>query len=467
MSNRVVIVGGGISGLALAYRLRQAQPDADVTVLEAANRPGGNIWTDRADGFQLETGPNGFLDNNPATVRLCHDLGLADRLIPASEASARNRYLFLDGKLHALPAGLGAFVRSGLLSVPAKIRLVMESWWPRNRPAGDESVAAMARRRGGRAAAEVFADALVTGIHGGDPELLSARAAFPRVDRMEAESGSVVRGMSREAKRKRAEAKDRGEPPPQRQRMWSFRGGLRVLIEALRDNLASPPVCGVTVRSVRRDGAGWRVAGDGRDAWDADAVVLACPAREQAELLADTDSKLAEDVAGIAYCGIAVVALGYRAGDAKGPTDGFGYIAPQRTRRDLLGVQWCSSIFPDRAPPGTVLWRALCGGWNRPDQLSWSDERLFDAVRAELRLAQGVTAEPVFRRVIRWPRAIPQYHIGHLDRVARIESAAARHPGLFLAGNAYHGIAVNDCTEQAEVLARCVAAFRNSECPPS
>jgi oxygen-dependent protoporphyrinogen oxidase len=456
MGKRIVIIGGGISGLALAYRLRQSQPAADVTVLEASARPGGNVWTDRADGFQLETGPNGFLDSNPATINLCRDLGLADQLIPASEASARNRYLFLDGKLQPLPGSAGAFLRSRLLSMSAKIRLLMESWWPRNRPAGDETVAAMARRRGGRAAAEVFADALVTGIHGGDPELLSARAAFSRVDRMEAEYGSVVRGMTREAKRKRAEAEARGEPPPARQRMWSFRGGLRVMIEALRDQLPHPPVCGVTVRSVRREGAGWRVTGDGRDAWDADAVVLACPAHVQAALLTDTDAKLAEDVAGIAYCGIAVVALGYRAADAKGPTDGFGYIAPQRTRRDLLGVQWCSSIFPDRAPPGTVLWRALCGGWNRPDQLDWSDERLFDAVRSEMRLAQGVTAEPVFRRVIRWPRAIPQYHVGHLERVARIESAAAKHPGLFLAGNAYHGVAINDCTEQAEVLARRV-----------
>jgi oxygen-dependent protoporphyrinogen oxidase len=240
-------------------------------------------------------------------------------------------------------------------------------------------------------------------------------------------------------------------------RMWSFREGLRVLVDGLAAQLGDRVKCGVRVKSLRRNEAGWRLDTDAGPL-TADAVVLACPAYEQADVLADLDPALADLTAGIPYNRVAVVALGYRQSDCPSAPDGFGYIAPQNTRRDVLGVQWCSSIFPDRAPPGCVLWRALCGGVGRDDVFDWDDERLSRAVHAEIRLAMGVRGEPVFRRIVRWPRAIPQYNVGHLDRVAGIEAAAARHPGLFLTGNAYHGIAMGDCAEQGELVAARVAA---------
>jgi oxygen-dependent protoporphyrinogen oxidase len=187
--------------------------------------------------------------------------------------------------------------------------------------------------------------------------------------------------------------------------------------------------------------------------------VLACPAYEQAELLAELDAPLADEVAGIPYNRIAVVALGYRQSDCPTAPDGFGYIAPQNTRRDVLGVQWCSSIYPDRAPPGFVLWRALCGGVHRAEMVDWDDDTLARAVHAEIRAAMGVTGDPVFHRVVRWPAAIPQYVLGHLDRVARIEAAAAKHHGLFLTGNAYRGVAMGDCAEQGERVAARVLDF--------
>ncbi len=215
----------------------------------------------------------------------------------------------------------------------------------------------------------------------------------------------------------------------------------------------------MAVRTIRRtEKSGWRVQGDGRDGWDAEAVVLACPAPRQAAILADEDAGLAAVIDGIPFNRVAVVALGYRVADVPGPLEGFGYLSPQRERRDVLGVQWCSSIFPDRAPPGMVLLRAMCGGWNRPEMLDWDDDRLVRAVRGELRLAMRIEAAPVFRHVVRWRRAIPQYHLGHLERVAWIEGRLAHHPGLFLGGNAYHGVALNDCVEQADMLARRVSA---------
>jgi oxygen-dependent protoporphyrinogen oxidase len=239
--------------------------------------------------------------------------------------------------------------------------------------------------------------------------------------------------------------------------MWSFRDGLRRLIETLTERVR--PLCGVDVRRVERTETGWLMRGAGHEEWRGDAIVLACPAYRQAEIVADIDAELAAEMTEIAYNRIAVVALGFRAADVPSAPDGFGYIAPQRSRRDLLGVQWCSAIYPGRAPEGCVLWRALCGGWNRPEVVGWDDGRLIAAVRAELRLAMRVEAEPVFHRIVRWEQAIPQYHVGHRERLARIEALATRHPGLFPAGNAYHGVALNDCTEQASLLASRIVAF--------
>jgi oxygen-dependent protoporphyrinogen oxidase len=468
--NRVVVVGAGISGLALACRLQQAAPSAEVTVLERQGRPGGTVWTEEHGGFRLETGPNGFLDTKPSTLALCRDLGLGDRLVAASEAAGRNRYLFLDGELRPLPNSFGSFLRSDLLSWRGKVALLAERFRRPRRDAADESVAAFARRRAGREVAEVFADALVTGIHAGDPELLSIRAAFPRLSDLEDRYGSVLRGVAATARQRRKEAAGRGEVYRRPGQMWSFADGLRLLIEALRDRLARPPLLGAAVRRIQKvdpaGAGGWVVQGDGPDRRPADAVVLACPAPHQAAILADLDPDLAERIGGIAYNRIAVVGIGFRRGDVPVNMNGFGYIAPQRTRQDVLGVQWCSSIFPARAPDEAVLLRAMCGGWHRAEVAGWDDPRLLAAVRADLRQAMGITAEPVFHRIIRWDRAIPQYHLGHAERVAWIEKRAALHPGLFLTGNAYHGVSLNDCTEQAEVFAGQVARYLASSAAP-
>jgi oxygen-dependent protoporphyrinogen oxidase len=309
----------------------------------------------------------------------------------------------------------------------------------------------------------VFADAIVTGIHGGDPSELSVAATFPRLLAMEREAGSVIRGFLRAAKERRRAALQRGEHPAP-QRMWSFREGLGVLVEGFIIALGSTIRCGIEAQRVARTRSGWRLKTSSGDL-SADAVVLACPSHEQARILADFDAELAREIGEIPYNRIAVVALGYRQVDCPGAPDGFGYIAPQNTRRDVLGVQWCSAIFPDRAPPGCVLWRALCGGVHRGDMLDLDDEALSRRVHEEIRFAMGVRGEPVFRRIVRWPRAIPQYAMGHLDRVARIETAAERHPGLFLTGNAYRGVAMGDCAEEGQRVAARVAEQLHSSSP--
>jgi protoporphyrinogen/coproporphyrinogen III oxidase len=450
----VVVVGGGISGLNFAYRLERLRPDADVTVLEKLPAVGGTVRTESADGYRVEAGPNGFLDNKPAVLDLCRELGLEDRLLSASEAAARNRFLFLDGRLRQLPTGLLPFLRSDLLTWKAKYALLTERFRRRGPDVVDESVDAFARRRVGAEISETLVDAFVTGIHAGDPQLLSVRAAFPRLAAFERDHGSVTRGLQAAARQRRA-ADSRASG-----RMWSFREGLQALTDTLRARLKKSPCSGVGACAVVRTPGRWEVRGTDHRPLPADAVVLACPAYEQSALLAGVDAELAGLVGGIAYNRVAVVALGFRSADVPTRLDGFGYLSPQRSRRDVLGVQWCSSIYPGhRAPPDTVLVRALCGGWNRPDVVDWDDDRLAAAVRAELRQSLRVEAAPIFRRVIRWPSAIPQYHVGHLDRVARIDSRAATHPGLFLGGNAYCGIALPDCVEQSGYLADRVAAW--------
>ncbi len=457
----VVIIGGGLSGLSLAYRLQQAAPRVAVTLLEKDQRPGGTIHTETCEGFRIEHGPNGFLDTKPTTITLCQDLGLRARLIAASEAASRNRYLYLKGSLERLPDSFRAFLGTRMLSWRGKWGLLSERFRRPRHGDADESIDSFARRRAGDEVADVLADAFVTGIHAGDPKLLSLRATFPRLAELEERYGSVMKGFAAAARERRAEAKARGEVYQRPGKMWSFREGLQTLVDTLRASLTGPPLLGVNVRRVEKGegSALWTAHGHGLERWSADAIVLACPAPEQAAILADLDGQMAERINGIPYNRVAVVALGYRREDVPRALDGFGFLVPQRERRDLLGVQWCSSIFPDRAPPGVVLLRALCGGWSRPDVVSWDDGRLLNAIRDELRAAMGVTGEPVFHRIIRWERAIPQYHLGHGERVAWIEERARRYSGLFLGGKAYHGVAMNDCTEQAVRLAGEVAQF--------
>jgi oxygen-dependent protoporphyrinogen oxidase len=474
---RIIIVGAGISGLSLAFRLQQRLPSAAITILEQADRPGGTTWTLREEGFQVEMGPNGFLDTKPATLDLCRAVDLGPQLVQATEAAAKNRYLFLGDRLKALPGSFGSFLASDLLTWRGKLSLLWERFRKKRNGASDESIDAFARRRAGAEAADVFADALVTGIYAGDPKLLSLPACFPRLAELERDFGSVIKGFAAAARKRKAEAKARGVPDERPGKMWSLPGGLRVLVEALTARLKLAPIYGEGIRTIELAGRAsdgcnadpslarpankpvWRIRADGQDAWEADAVVLTCPAYSQATILAGLDAELAAEIGGIAYNRVAVVALGYRLADVLMPLDGFGFIAPQRTRRDLLGVQWCSSIYPGRAPAGCILLRAMCGGWQRGDIVDWDDARLLQALQGELRAAMGITAAPIFHKIVRWPKAIPQYHLGHLERVARIERRLEQQPGLWLGGNAYHGVALNDCTAQGSVIAESIHAY--------
>lgn len=456
---RIGVIGGGISGLSAAYRLRRAGHDA--VVLEADERVGGKIRSERSDGWLVEHGPNGYLDSRLAIVRLVRDIGLSTRLCPA-DTSAEKRYLFVDGALKAVPQSPPAFLRSDILSLPGRMRMLREPFVPPRKAYGDESVYSFASRRVGAEAAEKLVDPLVTGIYAGDVARLSLPAAFPRLRALEEQHGGLVRGMlSRMFGPRDASSGGPGGPGGH---LTSFPDGMSEVIRALVECMdASAVQTGRPVQRIERlDGKAshtWRLHAAGGDPLDVHGLVFATPAPTTATLLGDLAPAAVRPLRDIPYAPAAVVALGYRVTDLPRPLDGFGFLVPSREKRDILGVLWSSSIFRDRAPGGHALLRCIVGGRHRPELLGLGDASLLATVRADLaKMLGGSLPAPVFQRLVRWPEAIPQYELGHLDRKAAAEAAVAALPGVVLASNALYGVSLTDCAQRAEEVPEAMAA---------
>ncbi|WP_420840464.1 protoporphyrinogen oxidase [Archangium primigenium] len=444
---RVVVIGGGISGLVLAQGLLAR--GVGVTLLEAGARPGGNIQTRHHAGFTTEAGPNSFLDKEPTLRALAARLGIEERIRTADPA-AKRRYLYTGGRLRALPASPPALLRSDVLPWSAKLRMLREPFTA-PAPGGDESLADFGRRHVGEAATRVLVDAMQTGIYAGDLEALSVAACFPQVAALEKQHRSLLVGMVRAQKARRAAPPPATGLPATTGAVASFDGGLGVLVDALAGALGPALRTGTRAVALRREGPAWRVTAEHagqREEWEADQVVLAVPAHGAASLVRPLDAALAERLEGIVYAPIAVVHLGFAPG-AVPPPDGFGFLVPAAEKRRVLGVIHVSSTFPWRTEGGRVLYTCLIGGATRPDLVALDEAALVTLAREELRLMAGVTAEPVLTEAIRWPRGIPQYNRGHLERLAAIDAALTHLPGLTLTGNAYRGVGLTDCVRDA------------------
>jgi protoporphyrinogen/coproporphyrinogen III oxidase len=446
---RVAIVGGGIAGLAVAHAVRRLDPEAEVTVLEASSRPGGNIRSEWTEGYLCEWGPNGFLDRVPETLDLVRALSLGDR-IHRSDARARRRFIFRGGRLHPLPGGPLAFVGSGLLSWPGKLRIAAEPF-ARARPEGDETIHAFAARRIGREAADVLIDSMVCGVFAGDSRALSLRACFPKMWQMETDHGGLFRALFARMRERRVRRGDQVGSPLGT--LTSFRDGTEELVRAAAASLGGALRLGAGATALRRAGSCWRVDVEGGAGLEADAVVLAAPPAASARLVAGVDDTLAAELAAIPGAGLAVVALGYRESDLPSPLDGFGFLVPRGEGIRSLGVLWDSSIYPGRAPEGHALVRVMIGGARDPEAVGLADDVLLATVRADLRATMRLGKDPSFVRIFRHPHGIPQYVVGHLERLDRIEARLARQPGLFVAGNGYRGVAINSCVAEAAPLA--------------
>ncbi|MBK8481419.1 MAG: protoporphyrinogen oxidase [Proteobacteria bacterium] len=481
-ARRIVIVGGGISGLAVAWALRQRGerasdlPPPEVVVVERDARPGGKILSERVGGFLCEWGPNGFLDREPATLELCSELGLGDELLPATAAFAK-RYIYRAERLHVAAAHPLRFLASDLLPWRAKLRLLREPWVAARRPddARDESVLAFAARRIGPLAARLLIDPMQSGIYAGDPARLSVASCFPRVVEIERQYGSLIRGLvalRRERRRGGAPGDPRkpsatpGAGPSGH--LTSLRSGLQLLPDTLARRLGSALKCGQDIERVTRSPSGdlWRVHRRGRPPLLAEVLVLACPAHAAAALLDGVDANLAASLRGIDYAPLAVAALGYRREQVRHPLDGFGFLAPRNEGLRLLGTLWDSTIFGRRAPAGHVLLRAMVGGARDRAITTLAPEAIALAAHEALRPLLGIDGPPVLAEAVVHQRAIPQYNLGHRERVAQLTARLGTQPGLVLAGNALHGVGINDCARNARrVAAEALAQLARPSLP--
>jgi oxygen-dependent protoporphyrinogen oxidase len=460
---RVAVVGGGIAGLAVAHALRgrSAPGEIELAVYEKSGRCGGNIRSENIGGFLCEWGANGFLDSSPPTLDLVRDVGLQARLLPSNDA-ARRRFIFRDGRLHAVPGAPLEFLRSRLLSWAGKLRVMGEPL-ARTRPAADETIHEFASRRIGREAADIMIDSMVSGIFAGDARRLSLRACFPKMWDMETEYGSLVKALvAKQWRKRRTHATGRREAPGSPTgTLTSFPDGIEELPRAIVTSLDKSIHVNAVVSGLEVQQGRYRLRfASGSDDY-ADAVVLAGPAYDSAVLVAPLDDDLAVMLADIETAPIVVICLGYDAGTVereRGPLDGFGFLVPRGQGPRVLGVLWDSSIYPHRAPRWAVSIRAMLGGAHDRSAPNLSDAEVLRIVRSDLAQTMRLRSDPAFVRIIRHRRGIPQYTKGHLDRLASIEARLARIPGLFLAGSAYRGPAINSCVAEAGLLADCVLA---------
>ena len=441
MPEHIVVIGGGIAGLTAAFRMKGAR----VTVLEAGPSVGGKLHTKHLDGYLVEQAANGWLRAEGGTDTLCADVQLSDSVI-AANTSAKRRFIVHRGQLRELPGNPLKLATSDLLSLGGRMRLAREPFVAAKRGRTDESVADLARRRLGEEALQTLMDPMVTGIYAGDPEKLSAASTYPKLVKLEQDHGSLLRGLIASQRQKGEQMETLPDP-------WALETlthGMSSLCEALAAQLADVRV-DAAVTALKRVGERYSVV-TARETFDADRVVLAVPAYAAADLLRDLDNELAGEVNAIAYNTVSVVALGFRRNQIP-PLAGFGFLAPHREQRRLLGTLIESNVFPNRAPTDCVLTRTMVGGARRPELARLPDNALVAAIREELAYLCDIKAAPELVHIARHERAIPQYEVGHAARLTRIDARLAGLPGLFLAGSAYRGVSVNDCISDAGQIA--------------
>jgi len=457
-TRRVVVIGAGVAGLAAALRVRERDPAAEVSVLEAAARAGGTVATERTDGFLIETGADSVITEKPWALALATRHGFAERLIGTSEGERRT-YVVHAGRLHALPDGflmlaptaLWPLATSSLFTLRGKLRMGLDLVLPRGRFRGDESLASFVRRRLGREALERVADPLVGGIYSANPERLSLAASMPRFLDLERKHRSVILGL-----RVGASAAARQGAGARYGLFASHRDGMGAFVDEMVRRL--PPGAlrlRTRVDVLAHEGGRWQVLADGTPV-GADAVIVGIPAYAAARLLAPLDTALARELEAIDYASAATVTLGYRQADVRAGLRGFGFVVPHVEGRPLIACTYSSRKYAGRAPEGFELLRAYVGGTRRPELVERSDDDLVQTVRGELRALAAITAEPVLTRVARQRRAMPQYAVGHLERVAAIERRLDAWPALQLAGAAYRGVGIPDCIRSGETAADAV-----------
>jgi protoporphyrinogen/coproporphyrinogen III oxidase len=471
-SRHVVIVGGGIAGLSAAWYLqREAQRNRlalSYTLLEGSARWGGKIVTEQVEGFGgapfvIEGGPDAFLTRKPAALTLARELGLENRILGVNRQN-RGTFVLSGGELTPLPDGLSLlvptklrpFLRSPLFSPLGKLRMLLEVFVPPKRDDEDETLAGFVRRRLGAEALDKLAEPLLAGIYNSDTEHQSILATFPQFPALEKKYGSLIRG-TRAAKQEQPAKTDDSMPA-----FISFETGTHELVDALVPQLTGDLRLNASVQSIEQGrSGGFSVTLDDGTRINADAVILATPAKAAAWLTKAIAPDAAKLLSEIRYASIGALTVGFRREDVRHPMDGYGVVIPSSEGRRIDGMTWTSSKWDKRAPEGYALMRVFFGGPHTRDMMALDDTALLDVINGELRDLMGITAKPLFTHVRRWQDAYPQYDLGHLDRVAAIEALLPA--GIYVTGSSYRGIGVPDCIKQGQATAQhAVAAMQEA-----
>ncbi len=459
----VVIVGGGIAGLSTAYYMQKEADNSGralrYTLVESASRLGGKLLTEHIDGFTVEGGPDSFITQKPAGLKLVSELGIEDELI-ATQDKNKGVFVYQGGKLKSLPDGvmlivpteIMPFALSTLFTPWGKLRMGMDLLLPGRQDDGDETLADFILRRLGNEALDRLAEPLMAGIYNAEAEDQSIMATFPRFRAIEKKHGSLIRGMLAARRNRPAPAPSNGAKP--RTVFMSLRPGISALSEAIADALNGEIRTGVSVQTIAALEQGYRLNLSDGGRLLADAVVLATPAYVTANMVEAMRPDLADSLRRIRYVSTGTLSLAYRRADVAHDMKSFGLVIPRSEGRQINAITWTSSKWPYRAPDDAVLLRVFFGGSRHPEVFALPDDELLAVVKGEVVSIMGVTAEPMFSRIYRWQDASPQYDVGHLDRVSALEAACP--PGFFLSGSAYRGVGIPDCIAQGEASARTV-----------
>jgi oxygen-dependent protoporphyrinogen oxidase len=444
----VVVIGAGIAGLAAAWELRQR--GIEPVVLERSDRAGGVIVTERTDGFVIDAGPDSLLVQKPAAIELCGELGLRDQLFPTLPPRTafimrRRRLVPLpEASFLGLPTRIGPFIGSALFSWHGKLRMASEALRARGSET-DESVDSFMRRRFGDEAADYLAEPLLAGIHAGDVTQLSVQALFPRLVMLEQRHGSVLRGLRASSPHRPADGA-----------FLSLPRGMAQLPEALVDELGTAIQYGTSVAQISGTGP-YKLTLETDAAVHARTVIVATPAWAAARMFQSLDVRLATLCDEIAYASTATIVAAFRREQVAHPLQGTGFVVPRRERKTLMAGTWITSKWPQRAPRDQVLLRGFVGGASDPQILQHSDDALSSAAVDEMSAILKITGDPSFTRVYRWPRATPQYVVGHAARVRAIEERLAALPGIYVTGSGYRGTGIPDCIADARETAAQMA----------
>jgi len=464
---RIGIIGGGISGLSAALKLsllKQSGREIDVTLLESTSRLGGTIDTAHIDGFDIETGTNGFLDSKPFTKEIFKDAGLTNKLVRSND-SARKRFIQKNNKLLQLPDGAVSFFLSPIISPKGKLRLAFELFVPKRDDDRDESLAEFIRRRLGSEALDFLVGPMVSGIFAGDPEKMSIAASFPVIKNLENEYGGLIRGLLSKKRSNKSVAdkgvsKDKAGPSGPGGVLTSYQGGMG---EAIKDLAGVVIKNGVNIKlkspvtDITKDKNLFTVIAGGKK-YIFDKLIVATPSYSSGKFLKKINNELADTLLSIPYAPIFVSGLGYNNEDIDNELDGFGYLIPATEKRDILGALFTSSMFPDQAPDGKKFLRILTGGATKAKLMEKSDAELLDISIKSVVDILGCRKDPYFKYTFRYENAIPQYIIGHVKKVERIEAICKEIGGLYIGGNVLYGIGLNDCTKRSIYITDLIKA---------